>query len=310
LPSATAGVELVSTPFSGSLHRRTPLLAPDGGIDHGVLVIDRGNTAVPWYELDSVPSEVGGGISGTDSHGTAHGVSPRNPRMMRFRSVCGIHWPNVLREDPEANHISVEHWVEYLRGVGEQPGVMLAANMRECFAQWAYHTFARIEPTEPGFVLDTTEVPTALLDVISDLPVVVEMESVEPPVALASDTLRPVWHRQEGTTTHVAFARPGRTRAEVRVETGRGVLEPIVLRDGTFNVLDIRPTQQGLDVELEVFGTQDVPIVAGFAPTAVQSVGHTLTVQRHAYDASRGVTTATVSGRDIQGAKGTIRLVR
>jgi len=307
---AAAGVELISTPFSsGGFHRRTPLLAPDGGVDHGLLVIDRGNTGVPWYALDSVPSDVGGGISGTDSHDTTRGVSPRNRGTVRFWSICGIHWPNILREDPEENHIAVRRWIDYLRAVAEQPGVMLAANVRECFAQWAYHAFGRVEPTEGGFVLDTTAVPDALLDVVGDMPVVIEIASADEPVSVSSNALRPVWYRHQDATAYVAFARPGRTRAEVTVETAREPIEPVVLRDGTFNVLHVRPTQEGVDIELEVFGTQGVPIAAGFAPTAVESVDDALSVERHSHDPTCGVTTVSVSGRDIQGHKGTIRLL-
>ena len=79
---------------------------------------------------------------------------------------------------------------------------------------------------------------------------------------------------------------------------------------GTFNVLDLRPAEGGLEIDLEVFGTHDVPIAAGFAPMAVESVDHTLTVEGYAHGARRGVTTVTVSGRDIQGDTGTIHLAR
>jgi hypothetical protein len=284
---ATAGVRLVSTPFSGSLHRRTPLLAPDGGLDHGVLVIDRGNTGVPWYELDAVPGE-----------------------GAQYHSICGIHWPNILRADPDENHLSVQRWVEYLRTVARQPGVMLAANIRECFAQWAYHTFAHMESTAEGFVLDTTGVPEALLDVIGDMPVAVEIAPVADPPGIASEELRPVWYRQEETAAYIGFARPGRTRATATIDTGSTRREPMVLRQGTLNVLDVRPVEGGLEIELEVFGTQDVPIAAGFAPAAVEALDHTLTVEGHTHEARGGVTTVTVSGRDIQGDSGTIRLGR
>jgi hypothetical protein len=183
---------------------------------------------------------------------------------------------------------------------------MLAAYIRECVAQWAYHTFGRVEPTDDGFVLDTSDVPEAVLDVVGDLPVVVEMPAG---LRARSDALRSVWCRQEGATTHVAFASPGRTRADVKVEAADAPLEPIVMRDGTFNVLDLRCVEDGLEVELEVFGTQDVPIAAGFAPTAVEALGG-IAVAGHGHDPERGVTTVSVAGGDIQGQKGTIRLLQ
>jgi len=290
---ATAGVEMVSTPFAGGLYRQTPLLASDGGINHGVLVIDRGSTGVPWYVLDTVPAHASGG----EQTARVDGV--------RYRSICGIHWPNILREDPEENEISVRRWVDYLRSVAEQPGVMLAANMRDCCAQWAYHTFGRVEPTDDGFVLDTSDVPEAVLDVVGDLPVVIEIEAG---LRVTSDDLRPVWYQQDGTTAYVAFASRERTRATITVEAADTPAEPIVIRDGTFNVLDLRCGNDGLEVELEVFGTQDVPIAAGFAPSVVEPVDGGLTVDRHNHDRVSGITTVTASGQDIQGQKGTIRL--
>jgi hypothetical protein len=87
------GVRFCSTPFSCCCFAGGPPERPDGGFDHGLIVLDRGNSGVPWDVYSTVP------------------------KTLPATSICGVHWPNVLMPDPTRNRESVGMWVEYLRQV-------------------------------------------------------------------------------------------------------------------------------------------------------------------------------------------------
>ncbi|MBI2298841.1 MAG: hypothetical protein HYU66_07820 [Armatimonadetes bacterium] len=282
-----AGVELVSLPFQNSgLHRRSPLAAPDGGVDHGALVIDRGHSGVPWDSADSVPTEV-----------------------MTQGSVLGVHWPNLLAAHPEENGRAVARWVEHLRAVGEVAGQRLAANVRECHAQWAYSTFGRVTATDDGFALDLSGLPAEVAAGVGDMPVVVDMGDYVRLGRASGEGARVVWYRRQGARAFLGVKMDGRA-ASLRFDPAAGPIEPVVFREGTYNVLDVRESADGLRVELEMFGRQVVAVAMGFPPVAVEVEAGELRVEGSRKHAALGVCSVTVSAHDVQGARGTILLRR
>lgn len=402
---AGAGVELVSLPFSsGGFHRRQPLLAPDGGVNHGRLVIDRGGNGVPWFALDQVPAAVmgiaadpadellgrlaqqaellpadelellfarrgaarpedherllaahlpaalavvhlyrGRGLApeqlaaaaqaGLDealrSYDPAAGVAsdrfveelvrrrlqealpsagPALPAAARGGHICGLHWPNVLSADPAENEQATDHWVDYLKQVGEQPGQYLAGNVFECCAQWAYHTWGQVTSDEASVTIDLARVPPEVARVIGHLPVVVEVGGYTRIGALSGDGARPVWYRRQGPRAllgvKVGFDQPGVLRAAAEP----GPLEPIVFREGTYNVLDLRETAAGIEIDLEVFGTQRITVVPGFEPGELELRG-ALRLGPIKRNVDLGLLAVSVSAHDLQGERGTL-LVR
>ncbi|OGV61649.1 MAG: hypothetical protein A3K19_15210 [Lentisphaerae bacterium RIFOXYB12_FULL_65_16] len=294
---ATAGVRYGSTPYS-CLDRRSPLLAADGGVDHGVLMLDRGNSGVPWDVVDRVPANV---------HGESAGAESAAPG-----SICGIHWPNLLSETPEQNHIAVGHWVEYLRKVAAVPGQFLAANARESFAQWAYHRFGRIVSRDGGFELDLSAVPGPVISIIGDMPVIVEVSGAAAAEFAFAGAGPVLWQRQQDGRTFLALKHAGTARMATsrRAARAESAPRPLVRRDGTFNVLDLRPAATGLELDIEMYGTQPVTIVPGFAPGACEVTHGRLRIVARREDAADRTLTLQIAGHDIQGETGTLRIAR
>lgn len=403
---AGAGVRYCSTPFA-SLDRRSPLLADGLGLDHGVVVIDRGRNGVPWHACDATPDQLLGEVPDNDVEvlARAPGGSPeidakevelllaRRPRgdeADRLRlitahlplatavarlhlgqgasavellaagaaglakavdtfdetgevgfenhaeacvraavaellsrtgevvatpaaeavSICGIHWPNLLRADPAENGQAVARWTAWLRRVGDQPGQVLAANARECFAQTVYRAFGRVEGLDDGFVLDLTELPEAALAAVGDLPVMVEVSGFTRLGRVAWGGLTPVWYRRQGSRAFVGLRPPGRVRAAVTFHPEAGPLQPVVYREGTYNVLDLRSGELELEIDVEVYGAQVVTVAPGFPPGQVEVTAGDLTIVSRHDVPSLGVVRLMVRGRDIQGSPGTITLRR
>ena len=146
---ARQGVRYASTPFSSCTFVHASLLAPDGGFDHGLFVLDRGNSGISYKVYDTVPEK----------------PTPN--------SVCGIHWPNLLRPDPAENGTAVARWAGYLEGLRADPGVLLARTMAETVSQWFHWRFASLRSDGEAWRLDLAGIPAKARELGLLLPVVV-----------------------------------------------------------------------------------------------------------------------------------------
>ncbi len=108
------GVRYLSTPFASMVGAaRTPERAL--GVENGLLTLDRGVFPMNWRTLDGRPS------------GNAAGP------------ILGLHWPNVLHEDPARNEEVVERWAAFVRPYARRPDRVLARDTAECWTQAAFH---------------------------------------------------------------------------------------------------------------------------------------------------------------------------
>ena len=74
------------------------------GVDSGVMTVDRGSDLLDWD------------VIGTKPEGVIKG------------STCGLHWPNLLHENPERNSEIVEAWAALLAPYDDKQNTMLAKN--------------------------------------------------------------------------------------------------------------------------------------------------------------------------------------
>ncbi len=282
----TAGVRRVSTPFAGGFRQVSALAAPDGGYDHGVVVIDRGGNGVPYNVFDTVPAAL-----------------TRN-------WICGIHWPNILMPDPDDNEQSVSHWAGALAAIDEQPEMMLAANSAECFAQWVWHTFVTLAQEGDTVTLDATAVPAPAWDTARDAPLWLKcrLPPGEHIAAVAAGELTAVGYGQRAGYTLLGLTGLGSTRARVRIVRGARPLTPVVLRSGTCNVVGLTDTEEVTSVACEVYGRQTLELLLGRAPGHARSGNPRVRVERVDYDAAQGICRITVAGHDIQGERTTLQV--
>lgn len=273
---------------------------PDGGFDHGMLVLDRDNT-IPWHAYASVPA------------------------TMPATSVCGLHWPNLLMPEADRNGESVDLWASYLGRVAAQEDLLLAANTAEASSQWVYRHYASLTRPLGQWVLDATALPPQAL-AYAEGPI---LKIPLPPGAhvsrVVSSACRPAayWEREGYGFLRLAFdhARP----AAFEIELGPELLPLVVLRDGTFDVLDLkdtpshpspnagcglppraRPPASAVQVCVRMYGSQTLSLLLPFTPGAVTAEGTGMVVQRWSFDSATRLATIALAARDIQGQVGTI----
>lgn len=111
---AARGITFASTPFSYMGRRAEPEHALMG-LDTNVAWVDRGDVHIPWDRTAAPPP-------------------PAVPGP-----ILGLHWPNILHQDPARNGEVVEHWVAQLEGVGRRFDRELARDTTACRTQLAFH---------------------------------------------------------------------------------------------------------------------------------------------------------------------------
>ena len=240
---ARQGVRYASTPYSSCTFVQADLLAEDGGFDHDLLVLDRGNSGISYKLYDTVPA-----------------VPTPN-------SICGIHWPNLLRPDPTENGTAVARWVDYLASLRADPEVMLARTMPETVSQWFHWRFSTLREKGGQWQLDLAGLPTKAWDLGLILPVVVKHAAAAAILSADCDVLAS-WRRGDWGFTAL-LPRGGRTgtfRLGPKPTDGR-LLEP-----GTCDLLGMARYGSIVALRLRVYGTQEI-VWSGDSPASLSLAG-------------------------------------
>jgi hypothetical protein len=103
-------------------------------VECGVMLVDRGNVGIPWYEFAS------------------------EPRWVTGQPIYGLHWPNLLHSDPSRNLETVDRWVEALSPYDHLLDGLLAPDTAACWTQFAYRALSKMERRDRGVQIDTSSV--------------------------------------------------------------------------------------------------------------------------------------------------------
>ena len=284
-----AGVRFCSTPYSSCWFASGRPEKVDGGFDHGLIVLDRGNSGVPWHVCATVPQ----GLPTT--------------------SICGIHWPNLLMLDPDANAESVAMWVDYLKQIDARDGWMLAKNMAETCSQWLHHSYATLNAAGSQAMIDTAPIPSvARLGTLVANPIIrVPLGEGQHVAAVHSTDCRAVayWEGADGAAAFVALRLGALPRASFAVELGPEPMPLAVWRQGTYDVAELVDEPGGaVRLAVRVYGRQTIHLRLPFRPSSVEAVKGGLVVRGVDYDPQMRVATVVAEGHDIHGHDGEIIL--
>jgi hypothetical protein len=121
------GISYINTPFSGMANAEAVQFGRFG-IDSGVMTVDRGEDLFDWNVIGGRPAAK---ISGP---------------------TCGMHWPNLLHQDPERNSEIVAGWVKYLAAYDAGLETLLAPDSSFFQRQLAHHVCTAV--TAKGLFVD------------------------------------------------------------------------------------------------------------------------------------------------------------
>jgi hypothetical protein len=123
------GVRYSNTPFSCAGFDRPPQHT-GFAIAEGVVTLDRGDDAAPWFAIAHEPT-----------------ADPRGP-------VYGLHWPNILHIDPAQSDEVVDRWIEFFKPLRHRLERMLAPDTAECWTQYLHHACVEVKAREDRVELD------------------------------------------------------------------------------------------------------------------------------------------------------------
>jgi len=141
----------INTPFEIMLNKEHVKHGPFG-VDSGILTVDRGNDLLDWYKIGGKPE------------GTING------------STCGMHWPNLLHEDPERNLEIVERWVKLLAPYNDMQTTILAKNSVFFQQQLVHHKYTKMKVNDGTIILNFTDT-NQLSTIISNNELTVKVSS-------------------------------------------------------------------------------------------------------------------------------------
>lgn len=125
------GITYINTPFY-NMYNAKGVQFGSFGIDAGVITVDRGNDVFDWNILGGKPQ---GELKGP---------------------TCGLHWPNLLHEDPKRNSEIVDAWVKFLKPYNDKPETLLAADSLSFRNQLIHHTCTKLQIRESDIKVDLT----------------------------------------------------------------------------------------------------------------------------------------------------------
>lgn len=279
-----AGVRYASTPFSSCTFAAGPPDRPDGGFDRGLLVLDRGHSGVRWDVTAAVPE----GLPTT--------------------AICGVHWPNLLADDPKDNGQAVALWADYLGQMNRTDGLFLAANTAETFSQWVYSSYATLREHEGRYLLDASTAPPGAAP-YAECPIVKVKLPLDQHVSkIVSHDCRPAAYWERDGFGFVSLQLDQGPRAAFEIQFGPDALRQAVQRDGTFDVLGLDVDEREVRAKVRVYGQQTLSVAVPFAPGSAETDCVDLTVAGMDYDPGSGVARVQLSGWDIHGEVGTLRI--
>lgn len=131
------GFTYINTPFNYNFHNIEKVQYGIFGVDSGVLTVDRGTDLLDWNDCSKIPE---GEITG---------------------STCGMHWANLLHDNPERNQEIVDGWIAILTPYRDKQENMLAKNSYEFQQQLVHHKLTKIDVAKDEIHLDFSETRAA-----------------------------------------------------------------------------------------------------------------------------------------------------
>ncbi|MBQ3083838.1 MAG: hypothetical protein IJC46_00095 [Clostridia bacterium] len=79
-----------------------------------------------------------------------------------FYGVMGVHWPNLLHEDPAKHGETLKKWVPYVQKCAEIFGIVISRDIGFCATQELCRKYSKIAEDDDSVAIDLRDVPQAI----------------------------------------------------------------------------------------------------------------------------------------------------
>lgn len=281
------GVKYGNTDFRYILELDPPLDF-GGGFDHGLLMIQRDNYGNEWFDL---------------------AVLPKVPIDSFKTDIIETHWPNLLAQDDFLQDGVTNQWIEFFRNIQARPDRYLAKNTEQFSSQWLYNRYAVLHFIEPGRVqIDNIRMPDEAYssELLGNIVVAIQLPQGKhiSESKINGQYLPAIL--EDGEYAYLYLPPLKQQKYELTYEVGKELLPFVVNHTGTYNIYRLDKLNSHVELEIEMYGTQNIELRIEEAPNSVVSNNPHLHINSWEYAEKTNMLNLIVSGRDMQGESGTI----
>ncbi len=284
-----AGVKYTNTLFYPYISELNPPKGPNaGGIDHGVLVINRINYGNPWYAYSSVPTV---------------------PIKDQKSDIIESHWTNWIAPDEFLQETTNRKWLNYLKMVQGVENRYLAKNTEQFYAQWLYNKYTVVSEKEPGIVnINNTKMPDEVYksNLLSDMVLKVKLSKGQH-ISSASINNKEIaaYYEDEGYGfIYLPILKQKKYVLHYSIGTKR--MPYYVYNDGTYNLYHFNYEKNKSSINLRLYGKQVVKIVGLASPDKIEISNPSVVLLAKKYDIATKTLALILKAHDIEGETTTI----
>ncbi len=285
------GVKFANTWFE-KVEELDPPIIFGGGIDHGVLVLNRYNYGNDWYMVGKLP----------DKHFT------------EFRTnVIETHWSNWLATDYFLQEELNFKWINFFKEIQKSDTHYYTKNTEQFYSQWLYKKYAKVIRRRNGEItIDNRNMPQEVYDnsLLGLFVLKIKLDKNQH-VSNAEINGRkiPSYYENSGYG-FLYIPKLERKKYSVTIEIGNKYPTDTIINNGTFNVYSSNsPKKNILEFELRTYGTQKIEVKT-IKPRKVISVNKNIKIRKKEYDTKLNSLFLTLSAKDFQGETGKIIIYR
>ena len=258
-------------------------LRPKEGIDHGVLLTHR-----EWSKINhSMVDVVAQGIVDTTSVMT--------------------HFPNFYAEKTENNRAVAEQWISWFNTeIKDNPYRYVPKNNAQLNSQWLYCKYAKIKKDNNNtIIIDTSRMPPDAYnyDLIGNLVLKLPVPANQHVSEAVVDGKQIAGYYEDRGYGYLILPILNGSIHTLSFKHGSTYLPTYVMHDGTYNVYSFNSTEDKINIELEMYGTQDVRIKMLFEPGQISSINPNVIIQGYTYDSESRILSVLLSAIDAQGER-------
>ncbi len=285
------GVKFTNTLFAEVIELNPPIEPNGGGIDHGVLVVNRINYGNPWYELSSVPTI---------------------PVEQQQSDMIESHWSNWLAQDDFLQDTTNRLWINYYRMVQQVPDRFIAKNTEQFYSQWLYKKFTVMEEKEPGkMTIDNHKMPKEVYEhkLLSTVVLKVPLEIDEHVSRAELDGIPMVSYYEEAGFGFIELPMLNPKVYELTYSVDSQCPETYIHHNDSYIVYSTEKKKSLFSFKVRIYGTQNIEIIGVDKPEKIASEEKDIQLISFKYEPVKRRLNIVLRGVDMQGETGIINVI-